>query len=113
MSGAASTATEVMTMGIYDRDPDERPEGPILDEAKLAAAVIRMALLDALSGPYVRPEVAEEARRFLADEDGALSWWCEIAGLDPHVVGQLARRTLEDGRGPGRTVGEPWRLSLR
>lgn len=92
-------------MGMYDLDPPTCPERPVRDEQRLAAQVLRVALVDAL-GPH--PVLALDARAFLSGGPD-LTFWSRIAGLDPHVVRTLAARTLADP-GAGRWVGLPWAL---
>lgn len=91
----------------HDRDLPIHPERPVRPEAILAAQVLRTAMIDALGGP---PELAADARAFLDGGEG-LTFWSHVAGLDPQVVRTLAARTLAEGPGPTRWIGEPWRLS--
>jgi hypothetical protein len=58
----------------YPDAPEPRPVLPVRPEALLAAAVIRMALLDARAR-WASPEHSGSARAFLKDHDGALSFW--------------------------------------
>jgi hypothetical protein len=60
---------------------------------RLAGAVLRQALADA-GGRSVLPCDRETAIRFLGDQDGTLTAWCSVAGLDPGLVRVRVRRLL-------------------
>jgi hypothetical protein len=78
-------------------------------EQILALQVIRRALDDARGrNPRVTPAERADAVRFLADEDGSLSFWLQIAGFPPRVragVCERIARALERER-PGARTGE-------
>ena len=93
-------------MGFYDRDP-ERPSPPIRDEQRLAAAILRQAIVDATAPLGVLPIDRADAIAFLEDSDRSLSWWAHVAGLDAEAVRRLVQQALQAGRRRHQRVGQP------
>jgi hypothetical protein len=62
----------------------------------LAAAVIKLALDDLQSTGYVSAVDRRTATALLDDRFGDLTCWCSVAGLNPQVVRERARRVLAD-----------------
>ena len=79
---------------LYD-DPDPRPQPAPRPEQVLAGAIVKLAVLDAHSRDRRR---RQDARAFLHDSDGMLSFWCRVGGLRLEAVRQAARRALARGR---------------
>jgi hypothetical protein len=72
----------------------ERPVHVEIDACRsLAAAVIGKAI-DDLRSTGARTDDRETARELLANRDGHLAAWCILAGLDPTIVSEKARRVL-------------------
>lgn len=65
-------------------------EGSFRPYRQLAVSVLARALLD-LANPDGLPAHRESARMFLAGS-GMLSYWCEVAELDPSCVVKHAER---------------------
>lgn len=74
--------------------PDVHPDGTDLRPYKrLAAAVIRQALLD------VQHQGHDEARRWLSGDSDSLRFWCQWLGIKPDWVRGTGRKVH---RGSGR-----------
>jgi hypothetical protein len=67
--------------------------GATLAHQELAGAVIHRALLD-INNPRLSEAARESARRFVTGSPECVEW-CAVAGLDPELVIERARRILE------------------
>lgn len=67
--------------------------GSTLAHQELASAVIHRALLD-LNNPRLSEAARESARRFVTGSPECVEW-CAVAGLDPQLVIERARRILD------------------
>jgi hypothetical protein len=67
--------------------------GALLAHQELASAVIHRALLD-INNPRLSEAARESARRFVTGSPECVEW-CAVAGLDPQLVIERARRILE------------------
>lgn len=70
--------------------------GALLAHQELASAVIHRALLD-INNPRLSEAARESARRFVTGSPECVEW-CAVAGLDPQLVIERARRLLEKTR---------------
>lgn len=84
--------------------PDNVPPLPVLDEARLAAGVIKQAIADCVSRS-ISSEDRADALAFLADRDGALSWWCWVMGVPVEVVQKRIKVALGEPGTGGWEVG--------
>jgi hypothetical protein len=70
--------------------------GALLAHQELASAVIHRALL-AINNPRLSEAARESARQFVTGSPECVEW-CAVAGLDPQLVIERARRLLEKTR---------------
>jgi hypothetical protein len=70
--------------------------GALLAHQELASAVIHRALLD-INNPRLSEAARESARQFVTGSPECVEW-CAVAGLDPQLVIERARRLLEKTR---------------
>ena len=68
--------------------------GATLAHQELASAVIHRALLD-INNPRLSEAARESARRFVTGSAECVDW-CAVAGLDPQLVIERARRILNE-----------------
>jgi hypothetical protein len=80
-----------MALRIQD-DPDPTPltpARPVSPERRLAGAVLLRAVAD-VRGRLATTAERADARRFLTDADGSLTFWLSVMGLPPQ--GRAAAR---------------------
>jgi hypothetical protein len=70
--------------------------GATLAHQELASAVIHRALLD-INNPHLSEAARESARAFVSGS-AECAEWCAVAGLDPRLVIERARRILDKTR---------------